>query len=212
MNFPVLVLGAGGHAKVLIEALSAASIEILGVVDPDPTLTGMTVQGVPVLGDDREVLKHPNDAVRLVNGLGSIGLPTRRQSLFEQFKAQGYAFATVVHPSAVVATDAQLGEGSQIMAGVVIQPGCRIGMNAVLNTRVSIDHDCCIGDHVHIAPGTVLSGNVSVGKSTHIGTGSTIIQGITVGRHTVVGAGSVLLKDVPSGVTVYGVPAKVVHR
>jgi len=212
MNFPVLVLGAGGHAKVLIEALSASSIEILGVVDPDPALMGVTVLGVPVLGDDQEVLKYSSGAVRLVNGLGSIGLPNRRQSLFEQFKAEGYNFETVVHPSAVVASDAQLGEGSQVMAGVVIQPGCRIGMNAVLNTRVSIDHDCCIGDHVHIAPGTVLSGNVSVGKSTHIGTGSTIIQGINVGRHTVVGAGSVLLKDVPSGVTVYGVPAKVVHR
>lgn len=212
MNFPVLVLGAGGHAKVLIEALSAASVEIIGVVDPDPGLMGMTVLGVRVLGDDREVLKYSSGAVRLVNGLGSIGLPTRRQSLFEQFKDQGYIFETVVHPSAVVATDAQLGEGCQVMAGVVIQPGCRVGENAILNTRVSIDHDCCIGDHVHIAPGSVLSGNVSVGKSTHIGTGSILIQSINVGYHTVVGAGSVLLKDVPSGVTVYGVPAKVVHR
>ena len=212
MNFPVLVLGAGGHAKVLIEALSTASVEILGVVDPDPALMGMTVLGIPVLGDDREVLKYSSGTVRLVNGLGSIGLPNRRQSLFEQFKAKGYNFATVVHPSAVVAADAQLGEGSQVMAGVVIQPSCHIGANSILNTRVSVDHDCHIGDHVHIAPGSVLSGNVSVGKSSHIGTGSTIIQGINVGRHTVVGAGSVLLKDVPSGVTVYGVPAKVVHR
>ena len=212
MNYPVLVLGAGGHAKVLIEALLASSVEIFGVVDPNPALAGKVVQGVPVLGDDREVLMYPCDAVHLVNGLGSVGLPTRRQSLFEQFKVGGYVFATVVHPSAVVAADAQLGEGSQIMAGVVIQPGCRVGANAILNTRASIDHDCCIGEHVHIAPGSILSGNVSVGRSSHIGTGATIIQGINVGRHSVVGAGSVVLKNVPDGATVYGVPAKVVYR
>lgn len=208
MSLPVLILGAGGHAKVLIEALSASSVEILGVVDPDPALMGMPVLGVPVLGDDREVLKYSSGAVRLVNGLGSIGLPTRRQSLFEQLKAQGYIFATVVHPSAVVATDAQLGEGCQVMAGVVIQPGSQIGCNTIINTRASVDHDCIIGDHVHISPGVTLSGGVNIGAGSHIGTGATLIQGISIGRGCLVAAGAVVIKDIADGASVRGVPAR----
>lgn len=211
MSLPVIILGAGGHAKVLIEALLASSAVIAGVVDPDLTLLGTTIHGVPVLGGDDVVNEFPPSEVQLVNGLGSVGLPVKRQQIFERFKGMDYNFATVVHPSAVVASDAELAEGAQVMAGAVIQPGCSIGINSIINTRASVDHDCSIGDHVHIAPGVTLSGGVTVGQTGHIGTGATVIQGIHVGAGSVIGAGALVLKDVPPSVTVVGVPARVVE-
>lgn len=212
MNVPVLILGGGGHAKVLVEALLAGGAVIAGIVDPDPELQTKTVLGVPVIGDDETVGEYPGDAIRLVNGIGSVGLPKARKAIFERFLALGFNFASVTHPSAVVASDALLEEGAQIMAGAVIQPGCRIGRNAIVNTRVCVDHDCVIGEHVHLAPGVTLSGAVTVGAGCHLGTGATVIQGINIGAGSVVGAGAVVTKDVSAGVTVVGVPARVVVR
>lgn len=212
MNLPVIVLGAGGHAKVLIEALLASSAVIAGIVDPDPALAGIAILGVPMLGDDDVVAEFPSSEIQLVNGLGSVGLPLVRLQLFERFKALGYDFATVVHPSAIVASDVVLGEGAQIMAGAVIQPGSRIGINSIVNTRSSVDHDCIIGDHVHIAPGVTLSGGVKTGTGCHIGTGATVIQGITIGPDSVIGAGALVICDIPAKVTAFGIPAKVVIK
>ena len=212
MNTPVLILGAGGHAKVLIEALLATSAVIAGIVDADPEVVGTTILGISVIGGDELVREFPQTEILLVNGIGSVGLPVRRQRLFESFKALGYSFATVIHSSAVVASDVEVEEGAQIMAGVVIQPGTRIGSNVVVNTRASVDHDCVIGDHSHIAPGVTLSGGVIVGDMCHIGTGATVIQGVHIGSGSVIGAGALVLKDVPKSVTVVGVPAQVVNK
>ena len=212
MTVPVLVIGAGGHSKVLIEALLLTSTPIAGIIDVNPKLLGALILGVPVLGGDELVSGFANDAICLVNGVGSVGLPTRRQKLFEKFKRLGYKFAKVIHPTAVVASDTVVDEGGQIMAGAVIQPGCRIGSNAIINTRASIDHDCVIGDHCHIAPGVTLSGGVSVSTGVHIGTGATVIQNIRIGSVSLVGAGALVLKDVPPFTTVIGSPAKVVKQ
>lgn len=210
MSQPVIVLGAGGHAKVLVEALLASSAVIAGIVDPDPSLTNTAVLGVPVLGTDNVIDEFPPSEVQLVNGLGSIGSPVRRQRLYEDFERKGYRFATVVHPSAIIASDVEVDVGAQIMAGAVIQPGSRIGRNVIVNTRASVDHDCVVGAHVHIAPGVTLSGGITIGDSTHIGTGATVIQGIHIGKGSIIGAGALVTKEVPPGVTVVGVPARVV--
>lgn len=208
MSLPVIILGAGGHAKVLIEALLQSGNLIAGIVDPDPKLAGVEIFGVPVLGGDDVVNDLPPSEIQLVNGLGSVGLPFKRQQIFERFKGMGYKFATVVHPSAVVASDVELGEGVQIMAGVVIQPGCRIGINSIINTSASVDHDCIVGDHVHISPGVTLSGGVSVEAGSHIGTGATVIQGISIGSGCLIAAGAVVIKDIADGAMVRGVPAR----
>lgn len=212
MSDSVLILGAGGHAKVLVEALLADGAHIAGILDADPARVGDTVLGVPVIGVDGLAGEYPVETVRLVNGVGSIGVPNLRRAIFDRFSGRGFAFATVVHPSAVVASDAELGEGAQVMAGAVLQPGCRIGRNVIVNTRVSVDHDCTIGDHTHLAPGVTLSGGVTVEAGCHVGTGAVVIQGVTIGAGSVVGAGAVVTKDVAAGVTVVGVPAKVVVR
>lgn len=205
MSLPVIVLGGGGHAKVLIGTLQLQKRRILGFVDPNSTLP--PVLGEQNLGTDDAAFAYPPAEVELVNGIGSIGSPGARTAAFERFKAKGYTFATVVHPSASVAPDVEVEEGAQVMAGAVVQPGSRLGINAIINTKASVDHDCVIESHAHIAPGVTLSGKVHVGRGSHIGTGASVIQGITTGAYSIVGAGAVVIRDVPEKATVAGVPA-----
>lgn len=208
MSLPVVILGAGGHAKVLLNCLQLHGRQVLGVTTPDTAQHGATFCGVPVLGSDNAIVAYAPTTVALVNGLGSVQCDGRRAVLFAAWKERGYRFASVVHPSAIIAADVVLDEGVQIMAGVVVQPGCRIAENSILNTRVSIDHDVAIGKHVHIAPGCVLSGGVSIGDSSHLGTGCVVIQGVAVGKEVLVAAGAVVVRSVPDGVQVRGVPAR----
>lgn len=205
---PVIVLGAGGHAKVLIDMLRLRGHEILGIADADAGKHGTTHAGCRVIGGDDAVLQHDPARIRLVNGVGSTDRPQARRRLFDDFRRRGYVFQSVTHPSTVIAGDTVLEEGVQVMAGAVIQPGSRIGMNAIVNTAASVDHDCTIGAHVHLAPGVVLSGNVRVGAGTHIGTGACVIQGIAIGENCVIGAGAVVLEDIPAGMRAAGVPAR----
>lgn len=206
---PVIVLGGGGHARVLIDALIQMGVSVLGITEKSIT-PGVLIAGVPVIGSDSEVLGYAADHIFLVNGIGSTGDVEKRINLFKTFKEHGYTFYNVIHPLAVLASGVKLGEGVQVMAGAVIQTGSSIGCNSIINTRSSVDHDCVIGDHVHIAPGVTLSGGVKVGKMVHIGTGATVIQGISIGENSVIGAGAVVLGDLPSGVTAFGIPARVV--
>jgi UDP-perosamine 4-acetyltransferase len=211
MNLPLIVLGAGGHAKVLVDALLGAGRPVHGLTDADPAKAGSALLGVPVLGGDKEVLAFAPEAVRLVNGIGSVRVSVLRRQLYDGFKSSGYFFERVVHASAIVAPDVVLAEGAQIMAGAVLQSGCHIGENAIINTRVAVDHDCVIGSHAHISPGVTLCGNVAIGEGSHIGAGATVIQGVRIGRNCMVAAGAVVIRDIPDGVTVAGLPAKEMH-
>lgn len=205
---PIIVLGAGGHAKVVIDALKAAGADILGAVDPDETTHGTHILGVSVLGADDVVLEHTPDAVALVNGVGSTGPSSRRQELYRHFRNVDFAFVSVIHPSAVIGGEVEMADAVQIMAGAVVQPGCRIGANAIINTRASVDHDCVIGDHVHIAPGAVLGGGITIGGGSHIGVGSSVIQNVRIGENVLVAAGAAVVTDVPEGARIAGVPAR----
>lgn len=207
-SFPVIILGAGGHAKVLIDALRLQSVDILGIVDADPGKKGLEFMGLPIIGSDQDVTRYAPHCVRLVNGIGSVRCGAVRRKIFLGFKDKGYQFQHVIHPAAVVAADVLIAEGAQVMAGAIIQTGSEIGANAIINTRASVDHDCRIGSHVHIAPGAVLCGGVTIGEGAHIGTGAVIIQGITVGAAGLVAAGAVLVRNVQSGRMVAGVPAR----
>ena len=202
----VIVVGGGGHAKVLIGTLLLQNRSVLGFVDLNRSQP--PVLGITNLGDDTVILGFAPDQVRLVNGVGSIGLTARHRRVFEGFIEKQYIFEKVIHPSAVVSLEVQLGVGIQIMAGAVLQPGVRLGDNVIVNTGARVDHDCQIDSHAHIAPGATLSGHIHVGSGAHIGTGATIIQGVTIGAGCIVGAGAVVIDDLPEGITVVGVPAK----
>lgn len=198
MSRPVIVIGSGGHAKVVIAALQRSGAEILGITDKDRGRALSQVLGVPVLGDDRVLEGYEADTVALVNGVGSTGSSAPRRRVFESLRKMGFRFAVVVHPAAVVAPDTGLGEGAQVMAGAVIQPGCQIGANAIVNTGAGIDHDCAIGDHAHVAPGAVLCGSVVVGNGAHVGAGTTVTQNVTIPPEALVRAGSLVTRS-PAG-------------
>jgi sugar O-acyltransferase (sialic acid O-acetyltransferase NeuD family) len=199
----VIVIGGGGHGRVVIEALRRDGVAIAGVIDPARAVSALLPEGVPWLGGDEVLAQYPADQCRLANGVGSIGDDARRR-VFERMKAAGYGFTRVLHPAATIAfIGVSLSEGCQIMAGAVVQPGARIGADAIVNTRASVDHDCIIGDHVHIASGAVLCGDVVVGEDTHIGAGAVVIQGRRIGAGCLIGAGATVLRDVPDRMIVY---------
>ena len=200
---PLIILGGGGHAKVLLSLLARLRLEVIGLVDPHRPV-GSEYLGVRVLGDDACILGYAADRIELVNGIGSLpGDAGTRSALYGVFQQQGYRFKTLVDPRAFVAGEVELADGAQIMAGAIIQAGTKIASNSMVNSGAIVEHDCRIGCHVHIAPGAVLSGNVDIGDKVHIGTGATLIQGIKVGAGSVIGAGSVVTRDIGAGQIVY---------
>ncbi len=200
-----IILGGGGHARVLLDSLRRLGTEPAGMTEPVP---GPGLPGVAAIGNDEAVLALDPQDVTLVNAIGETGDTGPRRTLFERFRQRGFRFLTVIHPSAIVAGDATIGEGTQIMAGAVIQTGCKIGANVIVNTRASLDHDCVVGDHVHLAPGAIVCGGVAIGSGVHVGSGATIIQGIKLGAGCVIAAGAVVVRDVGDGLRMAGVPAR----
>jgi UDP-perosamine 4-acetyltransferase len=206
MSMPLVVVGAGGHAKVVIDTLREMEAEVLGLVDRDAGKVDSLIMGVAVFDEEGFLADHQPGALRLCSGIAFVA---PRRSAFKRLKGRGYEFAEVIHPSAVLAGGVIMGEGSQVMAGAVVQPDARIGDNALVNTRASIDHDCVIGNHVHVAPGAVLAGSVHVGEGVHIGAGATVLENLRLGDNCVIGAGAVVIEDVAENSTVVGVPARV---
>ena len=209
---PVIVIGASGHAKVLIDLLQLSGKEILFCTEVDKELIGNTVLGVSIAGTDDMIDEYSPAEVDLVNGLGSVHIPELRCRIAKDWLAKGFNFSTVIHPSAVVSSTAVLEPGVQIMAGAVIQAAARIGTNSIVNTCASIDHDCVVGAHSHVAPGATLSGLVEIGELCHIGTGAKIIQAVRIGSRVVVGAGSTVIEAVPEDAIVVGTPAKAISK
>lgn len=206
---PVIIIGSGGHARVLISTLREQTRDILGILHPDESLIGESVSGVPILGSDNKIIDFNPGNVEIVNGVGSVSYSEKRKNIFLRFKGMGYSFARVIHPSASVGNDVQIGEGAQILAGAIVQNGSVLGENVIVNTGSVVDHDCIIGAHAHVATGAVLSGGVQIGAMAHIGTGATIIQGIDIGPGAVVGAGAVVIKNIPEMRKAVGNPARI---
>lgn len=195
---PIVLIGAGGHAKVVAALALAVGRRLVGVCDP--VLAAERVlewRGLPVLGDDTAIAQFGPDRYEMALGIGIVPGSRLRTERFRALKDLGYRFPALIHPGASVDGTAVVGEGAQIMSGVVVQPDVRIGTNAILNTNASIDHDCDIGDHVHVAPGAVICGGVRVGNETFVGASATILQKLTIGERCLVAAGSTLRRNLP---------------
>lgn len=208
-SLPLIMLGAGGHAKVLLSLAQASGLNVIGVCDPELAEQGRDQwRGVRVLGGDEALDAFDPASVGLINGIGQLVGSTGRHTVFERLKAKGFRFPALVHPAAWVDGSAVLKDGVQVMAGAVIQADATVGSNSIINTGASLDHDCCLGEHVHVAPGATLCGNVQVKDRAFIASGATVIQGLTVGEESVVGAGGVLVRDLAARLTLIGPAAR----
>jgi sugar O-acyltransferase (sialic acid O-acetyltransferase NeuD family) len=203
MNKKILIIGGGGHAKVLLEILQQLNCDVHSVVAPHIDKKSGLFKDLKHHVSDDEVLNYSTDQVVLVNGIGSLPGNTARKSIFKKFSNIGYEFLTVVSDSAIVSSSVTLGMGVQILPGAIINSDTNIGDNSIINSGAIIEHDCNLGHNNHIAPGAVLSGGVVSGNFVHISTGAMIIQGINIGERAMVGAGATVFKDLGNNENLY---------
>lgn len=206
----IVGIGAGGHARVLLETLLARDdVELIGLLDANPAMKGTTVLGVRVLGSDDLLRGLRRDGVtHAFIGVGGTADNGPRRRLFELARGSGLQVLTVVHPSATVSPSAALGEGTCVCPGAIVAAGAQLGCNVIVNTGAVVEHDCVVGDHAHVASGAVLAGGVIVGEGAHIGAGASVKQGVRIGVDSVVALGAAVIDDVPDRVVVGGVPAR----
>ncbi len=209
-----LVLGGGGHGRVVIDALlAAAAADCVAVLDPDPDLLGGSVLGVSVIADDAFLEKAKAEGfTHFVLGTGSVKTNRQRQKLFEKGLSCGLTPLTVRHPAAVLSSHCRTGAGTVILAGAVVNAGAVIEQNVIINTAAVVEHDCSVGGHVHLGPKSCILGGVRVDSLAIIGAGAIVMPGVSIGEAAVVGAGAVVVGDVPPEACVAGVPASQRHK
>jgi sugar O-acyltransferase (sialic acid O-acetyltransferase NeuD family) len=207
----LIIWGAKGQAIVLEELLSSVNVQIEVFFDNDNTIPS-PVKSIPVYYGEAGFAKWVTtiqdiSSFYFLVAIGGNNGYTRHR-IAETLKAAGLLPYTAIHPTAFVANNAIIGEGSQILATSSICARVKIGKNCIINTAASVDHECVIGDNVHIGPGAKLAGCVIVGDNVFIGTNATILPHIKIGKNAVIGAGAVVLKDVSANIVVVGNPAK----
>jgi len=208
MKQSTIVLGAGGHAKVIIDSLCELHIPIACLaVDFFDDQNALFLDS-PVLTEKRAIQTFPAQSHPVVNGVGILPGEQKRQTMIEYWQQQGYQFPQVIHPTAIVSQFACFKQGVQILARAVVQVASAIGEHCIINTAAVVEHDCDIAAHVHIAPGAILCGGVQVGHGAFIGAGAIVKPEIQIGANSVVAAGAVVVKDVAAGTTVVGIPAR----
>lgn len=215
MSLPrVVIFGAGGHARVVIEAIQLSrAADIVAAVDADPSTHGKTILGVNVAGGDDALARlHAAGATHFVVAVGSVGRTTVRAKLFAIGLDANLIPLAVRHPAAICAPSATLAEGAQLLAGCVVSTQARVGANAIVNCGAVVEHDCVIGMHSHIASRACLAGGVHVGDEVHVGAGAVVKQGVRIGNGAVIGAGAVVLRDVAPEDVVAGVPAESIKK
>ncbi|MAY34570.1 MAG: hypothetical protein CMN84_00570 [Spongiibacteraceae bacterium] len=192
-----ILIGAGGHARVVQELAELSGANILGICDPKfQAASNQLWNGLKVLGGDDYLCELNPQKVFLLNGIGMMPGNRIRQLVYERFTQMGFRFPPLVHPFAWLSNRASIGDGAQLGAGCVVQPGASIDVNTIINTRSSVDHDSLLGEHCHLAPGATVCGDVRVGAGSFIGAGATITQGVTVAPETFIKAGSLTARDV----------------
>jgi UDP-N-acetylbacillosamine N-acetyltransferase len=209
---PIVIWGASGHALAVSNvAILCGQYEIAGYLDSvNPDKKGEIFNGKPVLGGLEALpsLKQAN-----INHIAlGFGHCKARVELAEMLKKNNFKIATLIHPTAVIAENVEIGEGTVILAGAIIDPECQIGRYAVINNGAIVNHGSIISDGVHVCPGVSLGGNVNIEICSWIGIGSCVIERIVIGEGSFIGAGSVVTKNIPAGSLAYGNPARVIRK
>ncbi|MBG6236580.1 acetyltransferase EpsM [Pedobacter sp. CAN_A7] len=195
------IIGASGHAKVIVDILKLNSLSISGVWDDNKKLTsflGYTING------DTHTYNHSNRGAVII----AIGNNKIRSQIAARVNGP---YGIAVHPKSVVSSTVTLNEGTVVMPNATINADCKIGRHVIINTNASVDHECEIGDFVHISPQAALAGNVSVAEGTQIGIGACVLQGLKIGKWATIGAGTVIIKDVPDYAVVVGNPGRIIN-
>jgi len=203
----IVVIGGGGHAKALISLLKKLGWEILGYTDAQDR---GPILGIPYVGDDSMLpgILRTHQYCSAVIGLGKIDACSARVRLQREIRALGFDSPVVVSPRAVVNEEVELGAGTAVFDGAVVNSGAVTGGLCILNTNSTVEHDCRLGDNVHIAPGATVCGMAVVGNDCMIGAGSTVVQYATVCPGSLIGAGSTVVADIDSPGVYVGNPAR----
>lgn len=218
-NRKILLLGAGGHCKSVLDSLITLSqFDSIGIIDKkkkQPRIEGENddLMGIPTVGEDQDLARLFSEGYTYAFiTVGSIGDVSLRRKLYLSIKKIGFQIPNIIDKSSILSPFTTLGEGIYIGKHAVVNTHTHIGNCAIINTSAVIEHECRIGDFVHIASGSILCGKVQIDAGAHIGAGSVIKQGNHIGADTIIGMGSVVLKDIGSGVTAYGNPCKEVEH
>lgn len=199
MSEAIILIGGGGHARVIIDCIYASGGAVAGILD-DGMTAGEEVLGVPVLGKTRDYEKFQEYQFMIAIGNNSL-----RSCIAESMRVR---WATAIHPSAVISPYAKLGEGTVVMANAVVNPGATVGRHCIVNTGAIVEHDCVLEDYVHISPAAALGGTVNVGEQTHIGIGACVRNNVSICKACAIGAGAVVVSDIPKPGVYGGIPAR----
>ena len=209
----IILIGAGGHAKVIIETIGKyyKHYNLIGITDNDETKINQTWMGIPILGDDSILRSIYEKGVRKAFiSLGTVKEYIPRLNVITSVKKIGFQFVNIIHGSSIVSDNVKIGEGNAILAGAIINIDTAIGDNCIINSGSIIEHDCVVGNNVHIATGAKIAGQVKIGDNCMIGIGACVKQSVNIGKNSVIGAGCIVIKDIPENSIVVGVPAKII--
>ena len=191
----IIVVGAGGHASVVVETAFASNLRVLGIIADNVISEALRELQLPLFDEDAVIQGQELPSHSLVIGLGILSGSNRRRQLYKAYGDLGYSFPVLCHLHASIARSVRLGEGVQVFAGSVIQPNVCIGAHSIVNTSASIDHDVTIGRDCHIAPGVTICGGVNIGDNVFVGAGSTVVNGVSIADNTFIRAGSLVTSE-----------------
>jgi sugar O-acyltransferase (sialic acid O-acetyltransferase NeuD family) len=199
MENDVILYGASGHCKVIIDILDCSNRSIKAIIDDNPKITTILEKGV---FHSSKVAVQPYDSVILTIGNNKV-----RKKLANQIKA---SFTSAIHPKAMISNYSKISNGTVVMMGVIVNSDAVIGRHCIINSNAVVEHDCTIEDYVHISPNAALAGGVFVGEGSQVGIGAVVIQNVRIGKWCVIGAGAIIIKDVPDFAVVVGNPGKII--
>lgn len=199
MKKKLIIIGASGHGKVLLDIALKNEYEVLGFLDDNEAVKELA--GYPVLGKVTQASSY-SDEIEFIIGIGSNAI--RKRIATECC----FKWATLIHPRAVIGHGVTIGEGTVVMANAVVNPFATVGKHCIINTASVVEHDNRIDNFAHISPGAVLAGTVAVGEGTHIGAGAVVKNNLTIADECVIGAGAAVVKDITEKGVYAGVPAK----